>query len=121
MNFFEIPLFIRYQLKYGIGIAAGFSVGICTHVDDIIINSIYEGTSGYKVDVKENFSPFHFEAMAGLHYHFKGTPGAQIRFNYLYGLTNVYKDETGREGFSRIIQLGLTIPMKFGVSPVNKE
>jgi len=122
MNYFEIPLFMKYQLKSGFGLAAGFNVGLQTSSSDIIINSVYEGTSGYKADVKDNFNLFHLEAMAGLHYHFRGDPGAQIRLNYLYGLTNVYKDESGREGFSRIIQIGVTIPMKFGVtSAVNEK
>ena len=115
MNYVEIPILIRYQFSPRIGLAVGFDMGFLTSVADIISYNEYDGTFTYKKDVRDQFNSINFEAIAGLHYHFKGDPGAQIRLNYLYGLTNVYKEETGREGYTRTIQIGVMIPIKFGI------
>jgi len=115
INYFDLPVMISYRPKPFIGISFGFNVGLLTKAEDYFEKVSNNGTLIFHRGTRDFLSLFEAGISGGLTWHFKGDPGAQIRVNYLYGLTNVYKESTGKEGFNRVIQLSVLIPIKFGV------
>ena len=56
----------------------------------------------------------------GLHYHFKGDPGAQIRINYQLGFAELFKDGALPNAYNETFQLAVLISIKFGLIPDEK-
>lgn len=121
INYFDLPVMISYRPKPFIGISFGFNVGLLSKAEDYFEQESNDGTLIFKRRTRDFLSLFEAGISGGLTWHFNGDPGSQIRVNYLYGLTNVYKESTGKEGFNRVIQLSVLIPIKFGMGSKKEE
>jgi hypothetical protein len=115
LRYFDLPLMVSYRFRNRLGIGVGLEVGYLNKARDYYSGDNEHGTIYVTHDIKDSMSRFGFGVVTGLSFHFKGNPGAQIRVNYIHGLTNVYRKETNRKGYNRTVQLGVMIPVKFGV------
>ncbi len=121
INYFDLPVMISYRPIPTIGVAFGFNIAMVARTEDYFEKESNDGTLIFHRGTRDFLSLFEAGISGGLTWHFKGDPGSQIRVNYLYGLTNVYKESTGKEGFNRVIQLSVLIPIKFGIGSKKEE
>ncbi len=121
INYFDLPIMISFRPISRIGIAVGFSVGMLARTEDYFEKESNDGTLIFKRGTRDFLTLFEAGLVGGLTYHFQGDPGSQIRLNYVYGLTNVYNESSGKEGFNRVIQLSVLIPIKFGIGSKKVE
>ncbi len=121
INYFDLPIMLSFRPKPFIGIAIGFNIGMLAMSEDYFEKESNNGTLIFDRGTRDFLSLFEAGVNAGLTWHYNGDPGVQIRVNYLYGLTNVYKESTGKEGFNRVIQLSVLVPIKFGVGSKKED
>lgn len=121
LRYIELPVMMSYRFTKKLGVGLGLDFGYMRKAQDFYSEDNANGTIYVSHDIKSFINRFHFGVMAGLHYRFKGDPGAQIRVNYIHGLTNVYRQEYDRTGYHRSVQISVTIPIKFGISKLKEQ
>ena len=116
LNYFEFPVIFDYRPFKRIGIGAGGYISYLISAKDYYKVSLNdnEGDVVHERSILSEMNRFDYGVVGSLHYHFKGDPGSQIQFNYLYGLTDILKN--GEKGNNVTFQLGVMIPIKFGLA-----
>ena len=62
-------------------------------------------TLGYERSILGELNRLDYGVAAGLHYHFKGNPGSQIRVSYQLGFNPVFKDASVPEAYNENLQI----------------
>ncbi len=121
LQYFELPVMINYRFAKKFGIGLGFDLAYLNVARDYYVGDTENGTISVTHNIRGDVKHLDFGLVAGLHYHFKGNPGAQIRLNYIYGITNIFRDKNSRKGYNRTLQMGVMIPIKFGMGKGKDE
>ena len=117
INYFLVPALIKYKFKNNFHIEAGPQFGLM-YKAWIEYNYEEDGDSGrIKEDNKDDVNRFDVGLVGGVGYRLLKGLGWTIGLRYQYGLTNVYKDVSGKRNNS--LYLKLNIP--FGISQEKKD
>ncbi len=117
INYFLVPALLKYKFKNQIHVEAGPQFGLM-YKAWIEYNYDEGGYSGrIKEDNKDDINRFDVGLIGGVGYRLLDGLGWTIGVRYQYGLTNVYKDVSGKRNNS--IYLKLNIP--FGISQEKKD
>jgi len=117
MNYFEFPLIFKYRAFKRVGIGFGGYVSYLVNAHDQYHLSGNDGDIVHQRSILPDLNRFDYGLIGNLHYHFKGNPGSQIQFNYLYGLGDILRNGDFSQGSNETYQLSVLIPIKFGVLP----
>ncbi len=117
LNYFEFPVMIEYRAYDRIGLGVGGYISYMTNAHDYYELSTDDGDITHRRSIMSNLNRLDYGVMAGLHYHFDGEPGSQIQLTYTRGLAELLKDGSKGNGYNEVWQLGIMIPIKFGVIP----
>ena len=117
LNYFELPIMLEYRAYERIGLGVGAYVSYMSNAYDYYELSTDDGDITHKRSVLSEMNRLDYGFMAGLHYHFKGNPGSQIQLVYEKGLADLLKDGSRGNGQNEVWQIGVMIPIKFGVLP----
>ena len=115
LNYIELPIIIECRPMKHFGLGVGIYMAWLTSAIDHYSVNKYGGTVSYETSIKEELNQFDFGLNAGIHYHFMKNSDAQIRLSYYRGLMSVFKDDSFRYTENQVIQVGVLIPIKFGV------
>jgi hypothetical protein len=116
LNYFELPITFNYRAFGRIGIGFGGYVSMLSKAVDHYVFEEGDEKLTYERSILAEMYRLDYGISGGLHYHFKGNPGAQIRVNYNLGLADLFKDSRNGNGHNEAIQAGVLIPIKFGLT-----
>ena len=115
INYFNVPILIRYKFKNEIFIEAGPNLGLRYKAYDWFYTDVNEDEDlQYKLDVRDQFNRIDAGVMAGLGYSvLKGT-GYNLGIRYYYGLMDILKENSGDPQRNSSIYLFASIPVGAG-------
>jgi len=119
LNYFDFPVTIEYRPFSSIGIGFGGYISYLMSANDYYKVTL-EGNEGNVVherSILSEMNRFDYGLIGNVHYHFKGDPGAQIMIKYMYGLADILKNGDNGNGSNETFQIGVMIPIKFGIVP----
>lgn len=109
VSYFIVPVLAKYRFKNNIYLEAGPQAGLM-HKAWIEYNSKQDGIKAkVKQDNKDMVNRFDFGLTAGTGYKFKKVNGWTVGAKYYYGITNVYKDVSGKRNSSWFLKLNIPI------------
>ncbi|MFC2107017.1 porin family protein [Bacteroidota bacterium] len=92
LNYFNVPIMIKYRFKSNIYVNAGVQLGLRYKSYDYYYEKIEEKNDLiYKYSIKDQLTRIDAGVTAGLGYKFKYGWEMNIGARYYYGLTNIYK------------------------------
>ena len=92
LNYFYVPVFLKYKFEKNIFIDGGVQVGLFYKGTDLFHNTIENKDDlSYKNDIRTQFKRLDAGVSAGVGYKFKKGLGLNIGARYYYGMVNIYK------------------------------
>lgn len=115
INYFNVPILIRYKFKNEIFIEAGPNLGLRYKAYDWFYADVNETEDlKYKLDIRDQYKRIDAGLMAGIGYSvLKGT-GYNLGVRYYYGLTDILIDNTGDPQRNSSIYLFASLPVGAG-------
>ena len=113
IKYLTAPISIAYRHKSGFGLYFGGAFSMLLRANDILEARTQNELNILQIGIRDDISRFNIDGFIGLSYHFKGKNGAQLRFDYSYGLMNVYTGNNNSTGYFSKTSLQLLIPIKF--------
>lgn len=115
INYFNVPILVRYQFKNMLYIEAGPNLGLRSKAYDIFYADIEDKSDlTYELDVRDQYNRIDAGVMAGVGFQvLKGT-GYNFGMRYYYGLTNILKDNTGDPQRNSSFYLYFSMPVGAG-------
>jgi len=100
INYFNVPIMIKYRFKCHLYANAGIQLGLRYKAYDYYYDKVEEKDDLiYKYDIKDELSRIDAGVTAGLGYKFKYGWEMNLGARYYYGLVDIYKDSRyGRNG-----------------------
>ena len=93
LNYFNVPIMIKYRFKSNIYVNGGIQVGLKYKAYDYYYDKVEEKNDLiYKYNIKDQFCLLDAGVTAGAGYKFKYGWEMNIGARYYYGLTNIYKN-----------------------------
>jgi len=117
INYFLVPALLKYKFKNQIHVEAGPQFGLMYNAWIEYNYNEDSGSGRIKEDNKDDVNRFDVGLVGGVGYRFLKGLGWTVGVRYQYGLTNVYKDISGKRNNS--LYLKLNIP--FGISDEKKD
>jgi hypothetical protein len=112
MNYFNVPVFIKYNFKNNFFLEAGPMLGLKYAAKDKFTTKINGDELTYEVDVSSKFKALDAGLSGGIGYRLMHGNGMNLGIRYYHGLVNVSK-EPG-EIFNRCWYLTVGIPIGAG-------
>jgi hypothetical protein len=112
MNYFNVPVFIKYNFKNNFFLEAGPMLGLKYGAKDKFITEINGDELTYEIDVKDKFRTLDAGLAGGIGYRLMGGNGMNLGVRYYHGLVNVSKETT--ELFNRCWYITVGIPIGAG-------
>ena len=113
LNYFNVPIMIKYKFKNNIYANAGIQLGLRYKCYDYYYDKIEEKDDLiYKYDIKDEVRRIDAGVTAGLGYKFKFGWEMNLGVRYYYGLTDIYKDN--RKGNNSALYVFAEIPIGAG-------
>ena len=120
INYFNVPIMMKYTFKNHIYLKAGTQLGLRYKAFDEFKNSVNdEDDLKYKVDIKDQFHPLDAGLAFGVGYRLMKGNGMNIGLQYYYGLIDIKVDDSSPNQFNRVLYLTVGIPI--GKNPKKKK
>ena len=113
IGYFQLPVLVRYKLKYGIAIEAGIQPSLRTKVRDVFTDQIVtKDDFQYTNERNDDFNRLDFGLTGGIAWRLrKDGKGMVIIARYTQGLVNTLKDNTGSPQKNSGFAIGALIPI----------
>ncbi len=103
INFFNVPVLLRYDFYKGFFIGGGTMLGLRYTAFDLFKNSIpNKDDLTYTYETKDNYTRLDAGAAASVGYKFHTGPGMTIHVDYYFGLVDVNKTLSGSQNNSAL-------------------
>lgn len=113
INYFNVPIMIKYRFKNNIYVNAGIQLGLRYKSYDYFYDKVKEEKDLiYKYNISDQLRRIDAGLSAGLGYKFKYGWEMNLGARYYYGLTDIYKD--GRYSTNSAIYVFAEIPIGAG-------
>jgi hypothetical protein len=120
INYFNVPIMMKYTFSNHIYLKAGTQLGLRYKAVDEFKNSINdEDDLKYKVDIKDQFHPIDAGLAFGAGYRLMKGNGMNIGLQYYLGLIDIKIDDSTPDQFNRVLYLTVGIPI--GKNPKKKK
>ena len=112
INYFNVPIMMKYAFHNHIYLKAGTQLGLRYKAFDEFKNSINdEDDLKYKVDIKDQFHPIDAGLAFGAGYRLMKGNGMNIGLQYYLGLIDIRVDDSSPDQFNRTLYLTVGIPI----------
>ncbi len=113
IGYIQVPILIKYKLKYGFGIEGGIQPALRTSVYDVFTDEIFEKDDfRFKNNIKSDFTSLDFGLTAGISWRpGKDQKGMTIIARFTLGLVDILKDNPGKPQKNRAFAVGALIPI----------
>ena len=120
INYFNVPIMMKYTFKNHIYLKEGIQLGLRYKAFDEFKNSINdEEDLKYKVDIKDKFHAIDAGLAFGAGYRLMKGNGMNIGLQYYWGLIDIRVDDSSPDQFNRTLYLTVGIPI--GKNPKKKK
>jgi len=120
INYFNVPIMMKYTFSNHIYLKAGTQLGLRYKAFDEFKNSINdEEDLKYKVDIKDKFHAIDAGLAFGAGYRLMKGNGMNIGLQYYWGLIDIRVDDSSPDQFNRTLYLTVGIPI--GKNPKKKK
>ena len=120
INYFNVPIMMKYTFSNHIYLKAGTQLGLRYKAFDEFKNSVNdEDDLKYKLDIKDQFHPIDAGLAFGAGYRLMKGNGMNIGLQYYLGLIDIKVDDTSPDQFNRALYLTVGIPI--GKNPKKKK
>ena len=121
IDYFNVPLMIKYNFKNHIHVKAGVQLGLRYNAHDKFKNSVHDKDDlEYELKTKDQFTRLDAGLAAGLGYRLMKGNGMDFGIRYYYGLVDVVIDDASPKQFNRALYVTTCIPIGKGKKQ-NKE
>jgi len=115
INYFNVPLTMKYTFKNNIYAQAGVQLGLRYKSTDVFTNTVSDKDDlTYKLDVKNDYHPLDAGLLAGIGYRLIKGNGMNIGIQYYYGLVDVRIGDSSPDEFNRSWYFNVGIPIGKG-------
>jgi hypothetical protein len=112
INYFNVPIMMKYTFHNHIYLKAGTQLGLRYKAFDEFKNSINdEDDLKYKVDIKDQFHAIDAGLAFGAGYRLMKGNGMNIGLQYYLGLIDIRVDDSSPDQFNRTLYLTVGIPI----------
>jgi hypothetical protein len=116
INYFHVPIMIKYKFDNNIYVKAGTQLGLLSKAFDEFKND-YEGENlEYKKNIRDQIHVIDAGLAFGLGYRLMGGNGMNIGVNYYQGLVTVMKGDSNPNQYHRSFYVTVGIPIGKGKS-----
>jgi len=120
INYFNVPIMMKYSFKNHIYLKAGTQLGLRYKAFDEFKNSLNEEDDlNYKLNIKDQFHPLDAGLAFGAGYRLMKGNGMNIGVQYYLGLIDIRVDDSSPNQFNRVFYLTAGIPI--GKNPKKKK
>jgi len=120
INYFNVPILMKYRFKNNIYLKAGTQLGLRYKAYDLFSNAIKEKDDlNYKLKIKDNFHPIDAGLAFGAGYRLMKGNGMNIGIQYYFGLVDIVIDDTSPKQYNRVFYVTAGIPI--GKNPKKKK
>jgi hypothetical protein len=115
LNYFNVPILVRYQFKNNLYIEAGPNLGLMAKAYDIFYAEVKDKKDlTYELNVRDQYNRIDAGVMGGVGFQvLKGT-GYNLGMRYYYGLTDLLKDNSGDPQRNSTFYLYASFPIGAG-------
>jgi len=114
INYFNVPIMIKYKFDNNIYVKAGTQLGLLSKAFDEFKND-YEGENlEYKNKIRDQIHVIDAGLAIGLGYRLMGGNGMNIGMNYYHGLVTVMKGDASPNQYNRSFYVTAGIPIGKG-------
>lgn len=111
INYFNVPIMIKYKFENNIYVKAGTQLGLLGKAFDEFQND-YEGEKlEYKKNIRDQIHVIDAGLAIGLGYRLMGGNGMNIGVNYYHGLVTVMKGDSSPNQYNRSFYITAGIPI----------
>lgn len=111
INYFNVPIMIKYKFDNNIYVKAGTQLGLLSKAFDEFKND-YEGENlEYKNKIRDQIHVIDAGLAIGLGYRLMGGNGMNIGINYYHGLVTVMKGDASPKQYNRSFYVTAGIPI----------
>ena len=115
LNYFNVPVSIKYLFKNNFYAHAGIQLGLKYKATDVFINSVNEDDDlKHSRSIKDEYHPLDAGLLLGLGYRLIKGNGMNIGVQYYYGLVDVKISDAGPNQFNRVFYVNAGIPIGKG-------
>ena len=112
INYFNVPIMMKYTFSNHIYLKAGAQLGLRYNAVVEFKNSLNdEDDLKYKVDIKDQFHPIDAGLAFGAGYRLMKGNGMNIGLQYYFGLIDIKIDDSTPDQFNRVLYLTVGIPI----------
>ena len=112
INYFNVPVMMKYNFKNHIYVKGGVQLGLRYKAIDEFKNSLNdEDDLKYKLDIKDQFHPIDAGLAFGAGYRLMKGNGMNIGLQYYFGLIDIKIDDSTPDQFNRVLYLTVGIPI----------
>ena len=112
INYFNVPIMMKYTFSNHIYLKAGTQLGLGYKAYDEFKNSVNdEDDLKYKLEIKNQFHPIDAGLAFGAGYRLMKGNGMNIGLQYYFGLIDIKIDDSTPDQFNRVLYLTVGIPI----------
>lgn len=112
LNYFSVPIMIKYLFKNHIYVKVGVQLGLMYNGYDTFIKSVNsEDDMQYEVNIKDQYHPLDGGVAVGAGYRLMSGNGMNIGVLYYYGLVDVRIDDSTPSEFNQAFYVNVGIPI----------
>ena len=115
INYFNVPLMIKYKFDNNIYIKAGTQLGLLSTANDMFHQNYYGDDLEYKNNIRDKIHVVDAGLAFGLGYRLKtGKYGMNLGLQYYYGLVPLLKGDNSPNQYNRSLYLTAGLPIGKG-------
>lgn len=114
MNYFFVPVLMKYRFDSGIFFEGGIQLGLRTKVKDVFTADKAQGEMKYTVVISDQYKRIDAGLSGGIGYHLMKGNGMNLCLNYYYGLTNCSADSEAPAQHNSTLYMLVGIPIGVG-------
>jgi len=114
INYFNVPIMMKYKFKNNIYVKAGTQLGLLSKAYDEFKNDYNGENLVYKHNIRDQIHVIDAGLALGFGYRLMGGNGMNIGVNYYYGLVTVMKGDSNPNQYNRSFYITAGIPIGKG-------
>jgi hypothetical protein len=114
INYFNVPLMIKYKFDNNIYIKAGTQLGLLSTANDMFHQNYYGDDVEYKNNIRDKIHVIDAGLAVGLGYRLKTGNGVNLGLQYYYGLVPVLKGDVDQNQYNRSLYVTAGLPIGKG-------
>lgn len=115
INYFNVPLMIKYKFDNNIYIKAGTQLGLLSRATDVFSQNYYGDDLEYKKNIRDKIHVIDAGLAFGLGYRLKtGKYGMNIGLQYYHGLVPLLKGDDSPKQYNRSLYVTAGLPIGKG-------